>query len=165
MAMNAASKEIRRLAYISPAAVTISLGGFSWTGGMMEAPPGIADWLRARRMARRRATDCSLGSGWSFEWTSMTKAELTAENRPAYSRCKMIGESGWWGTHENQRSVEVLFVLLDIIGVVLGRLPLVHHVEVEAGVVGLDGLEERFESIVKAMYSKRPTTPARSVSI
>lgn len=95
MAMNAASKEIRRLAYISPAAVTISLGGSSWADGTVGAPPGIAVWLRVKRMARRRAADCSLGSGWSFEWTSMTKAELTAEKRPAYNRGKLIGGSGW----------------------------------------------------------------------
>jgi len=44
----------------------------------------MADWLRVRRIARRRAADCSLGLGWRLEWTSMTKAELTAENRPAY---------------------------------------------------------------------------------
>ena len=45
---------------------------------------GIADWLRVRRIARRSATDWSFGSGSSFDWTSMTNAELTAENRPAY---------------------------------------------------------------------------------
>ena len=88
----------------------------------------------------------------------MTKAELTAENRPAYSGGKMIGGRGWWGTHENQCSIEVLFVLLDIIHVVLGRLPLVHRVEVEARVVGLNGLEERSESITEAMSSKRSAT-------
>jgi len=44
----------------------------------------MADWLRVRRMARRRAADWSFGLGWRFEWTSMTKAELMAENRPAY---------------------------------------------------------------------------------
>ena len=43
----------------------------------------MADWLRVRRIARRRA-DYSLGLGWRLEWTSMTKAKLTAENRPAY---------------------------------------------------------------------------------
>jgi len=82
--MNAASREIRRLAYMSPVTVTISLGGSSWAGGTVGVSFGIADWLRVRRIARRRAADCSLGLGWSFEWTSMTKAELTAENRPAY---------------------------------------------------------------------------------
>ena len=50
----------------------------------MGVSPGIADWLRVRRIARRRATDWTFGSGWRFELTSMTKAELTAENRPAY---------------------------------------------------------------------------------
>ena len=44
----------------------------------------MADWLRVKRIARRRAVDCSFGSGRRLEWTSMTKVELTAENRPAY---------------------------------------------------------------------------------
>jgi len=82
--MNAASSEIRRLAYMSAVTVTISLGGFSWAGGMVGFSPGAIDWLRVRRIARRMAADCSLGSGSSFEWISMTKAELMAENRPAY---------------------------------------------------------------------------------
>jgi len=67
-----------------PETVTISLEGSSWSGGTVGVSPGIADWLRVRRIARRMAADCSLGSGWSFDWTSMTNAELTAENRPAY---------------------------------------------------------------------------------
>ena len=53
-------------------------------GGTVGVSLGMADWLRVRRMARRRAADCSLGLGLRFEWTSMTKAELTAENRPAF---------------------------------------------------------------------------------
>ena len=53
-------------------------------------------------------------------------------------------------THENQGGIEVLVVLLDIICIVLHCLPLVHRVEVEAVVVGLDGLEERFEGILEA---------------
>jgi len=40
--------------------------------------------LRVRRIARRRAADWSFRQRWSFEWTSMTKAGLTAENRPVY---------------------------------------------------------------------------------
>jgi len=69
---------------MSPVTVTISPGGSSWVGGTVGISFGIADWLRVRRIARRRAAVWSFGSGWSFEWTSMTKAELTAENRPAY---------------------------------------------------------------------------------
>lgn len=62
--------------------VTIPQGGPPWTGEGVSS--GTADWLRASRIARRRAADCSFGSGSSFGWTSMTKAELTAENRPAF---------------------------------------------------------------------------------
>ena len=53
-------------------------------------------------------------------------------------------------THKNQSGVEVLVILLDIVRIVLHRLPLVHRVEVEARVVGLDGLEERSECILEA---------------
>ena len=91
--MNAASKDINKLAYMSPVTVIISLGGSSWMGGIVGISFGMADWLRVRRMARRRAADCSPGSGSSFEWTSMTKAELTAENRPAYENGQMIPEN------------------------------------------------------------------------
>ena len=67
-----------------PVTVMISLGGSSWTGKAMGLPPGNVDWLRVRRIARRRAADSSFGSGSSFDCTSITNAELTAENRPAY---------------------------------------------------------------------------------
>jgi len=64
--------------------VTIPLDGSFGAGGTVGVSPGMADWLRVRRIARRRTADCSFGSGRRLEWTSMTKAELTAENRPAY---------------------------------------------------------------------------------
>jgi len=41
-------------------------------------------------------------------------------------------------THENERGVEVLVILLDVVYIVLGRLPLVHGVEVDVGVIGLE---------------------------
>jgi len=69
---------------MSPVTMTISLGGFSWAGGMVGVSAGAMDWLRVRRIARRMAVDCSFGSVSSFEWISMTNAELIAENRPAY---------------------------------------------------------------------------------
>lgn len=50
----------------------------------VEFSPGMEDWLRVRRMAQRSAAVCSFGSGSSFDWTPMTNAELTAENKPAY---------------------------------------------------------------------------------
>jgi len=146
---------------MSPVTVTISLGGFSWTGGTLGVSFGMADWLRVRRIARRRAADCSFGSDWSPEWTSMTKAELTAENRPAYKD----ELSGRWQrtieiTYEDQGGVEVLVVLFDIVRIILGRLLLVHGVEIETGVVVLDGLEECSESILETAFVQRRVVEA-----
>ena len=42
-------------------------------------------------------------------------------------------------THKYQGGIEVLVILLDTIGIVLNCLPLVHRIEVEAGIIGLDG--------------------------
>ena len=54
--------------------------------------------------------------------------------------------------------MRVLIILLYyVVGIVLHRLPLVHGVEAEAGVVGLDGLEEKSESIVKTTPIQRST--------
>lgn len=61
----------------------ISVGGPLHAGGVVECLSGMMDRLRLVRIAGRYASDRSLGSGWSFDWTPMTKAELTAENRPA----------------------------------------------------------------------------------
>jgi len=146
---------------MSPVTVTISTGGFSWAGGTAGDSFGIADWLRVRRIARRRAADCSFGLGWRPEWTSITKAELTAENRPAYKN----GLGGPWerttkAAYEDQGGVEVLVVLLNIVCVILDRLLLVHGVEIETGVIVLDGLEEYSESILKAMFVQRHVVEA-----
>ena len=65
-----------------------------------------------------------------------------------------------WATHENERGVEVLVILLDVVHIVLGRLPLVHGVEVDAGIIGLDGLEERSQSVLDATPIQRSTTQA-----
>ena len=84
IATNTASRAIRRLMFMRPVMVTISLGGSPGTGGTTGVSPGIADLLRVRRIVGRRAANWSFGSGWSCEWTSMTNAELKAENRPAW---------------------------------------------------------------------------------
>ena len=71
-----------------------------------------------------------------------------------------IGKKRRPETHEYQGGIEVLVVLLDVVGIVLGRLPLVHGVEVETGIVGLDGLKESSESILEATSSRRSTVQA-----
>lgn len=58
-------------------------------------------------------------------------------------------------TYENQDGIEVLMMSPDKIHIVLGRLPLVHHVEVEAGIAGLGGLVERSESILEPTHAQR----------
>ena len=61
-------------------------------------------------------------------------------------------------TDKYQGGIEVLVVLLDVVGIVLGRLLLVHCVEVEARIVGLDWLEESPESILEAVSGQQSTT-------
>ena len=62
----------------------------------------------------------------------------------------MVYRCGRWAAYEYQGGVEVLVILLDVVGIVLGRLPLVHGVEVEARIAGLDWLKESSESILEA---------------
>jgi len=83
IATNAAKRDIKKLAYRRFEVVMISVGGPFHAGGVIGSSSGAMDRLRLRRIARRYASDRSLGSGSSLDWTSMTKAELTAENRPA----------------------------------------------------------------------------------
>jgi len=61
-------------------------------------------------------------------------------------------------THKNQGGVEVLVVLLDVVHIVLGRLPLVHGVEVDTGIIGLDGLEEGSQGVLETTPSQRSET-------
>ena len=63
-------------------------------------------------------------------------------------------------TDEYQGGIEVLVVLLDVVGIVLSCLPLVHRVEVEARIIGLDGLEEGSESILEAGSGQRSAAQA-----
>ena len=63
-------------------------------------------------------------------------------------------ESRRWVAHEYQGGIEVLVILLDVVHVVLGRFPLVHGVEIDAGIVGLDGLEESSEGILEATFGQ-----------
>jgi len=53
-------------------------------------------------------------------------------------------------THEYQGGIEVLVVLLDVVGIILGCHLLVHGVEVDARIAALDRLEESSESILEA---------------
>ena len=90
----------------------------------------------------------------------MAKAKLTAENRPAYGN-EIIYENGWGATHEYQGGVEVLIILLDIVHAVLGRLLLVHRIEVEARIIGLDGSKESSENILEAVFGQRLVAQAK----
>ena len=54
----------------------------------------------------------------------------------------------------------VLVVLLDVVRIVLGRLPLIHGVEVDAMFTGLDWLEESSESVLEATSGKQSVAKA-----
>ena len=58
-------------------------------------------------------------------------------------------------THKNERNVEIIIVLLDVVCVVFSRLPLVDVVEVEARIVALDRFEEHFESMMETTAIQR----------
>ena len=57
-------------------------------------------------------------------------------------------------THENQGSVEILVVLLDVVGIILGCLLLVYRIEIKAGVVILEGLEKCSEGISETTIAR-----------
>ena len=78
--MNAASSEIKRLVYISLVTMVISAGVFSQAGENVAVSFGMADWLRVKRVARRRAADRSFGSSWRPELASTANREPTVEN-------------------------------------------------------------------------------------
>ena len=63
------------------------------------------------------------------------------------------GKSERWATHEYQCSIEVLVVPLDVVRIVLCRLPLVHGVEIESKIISLDGLERELGSYVRSAVS------------
>jgi len=63
-------------------------------------------------------------------------------------------------TYENQGGIEVLVILLDVVCIIVDRLLLVDRVEIEAGVVVLDGLEECPESILEAAIVQRHVVEA-----
>ena len=60
----------------------------------------------------------------------MMKAELTAENNPAYKTSKIVKGSTQQATHEYEGGIEVLAVLLDIFDIVLARFLVISRVEV-----------------------------------
>ena len=72
----------------------------------------------------------------------------------------MSGGRKWWGTNENQRSVEVLGTPLDIVHVMLSFPPLVYRKEVRTRITTRGGFEERSESLLEAMSIQRPATHA-----
>ena len=142
IATNVASRDISRFAHKISEVVMISVWRPLHAGGALRSPLGAIDRLRLRRIARRYASDRSVGSSWSLDWTSMTKAELTAENRPA-CECgqHIINRSTQRCTYEYQGGVEILVVFLHVFGIVLHRLSFVHGIEVKLGVVVLDWLQ------------------------
>ena len=84
--------------------------------------------------------DCSFRSGWRFETGGWKTDQPTGTGE--------ITEKQWRATHKNQCGIEVLVIPLDVVHIILDCLPPVHGVEVNAGIISLDGLKERLEGIL-----------------
>ena len=96
---------------------------------------------------------------------SITKAVVTAENRPA-CKCgqRLHSDRVVEETHEDQRVVEVFIVHLHAIGVVLHRLLFVRSVEIKSGVIVLDGPEVLPEFLSDAGVSGQFVGPRNQFS-
>ena len=66
-------------------------------------------------------------------------------------------------TDKYQGGIEVLVILLDVVGIILGHLPLVHCVEVDAGNISLDGLEERSQGALGGGEASSPDVHRSSI--
>lgn len=73
---------------------------------------------------------------------------------------KINDKSTRQAAHEYQGGIQVLVILLDVVRIVVSRLPLVHRVEIEPGVVVLDGLEERPEGVFQTAFIRRSAMQA-----
>lgn len=65
---------------------------------------------------------------------------------------EIIGEGGRTGKY--QGGIELLVILLDVVCIAFGRLPLVHDVEVKAGIIGLGWLKKSSESTLEAAFGQ-----------
>ena len=83
------------------------------------------------------------------------KAELTAENRPAYSSQTLVmrptAHRGRRRTHEDEGGVEILVILLRVFSVKLVGFLAIDCEEVGAWIAGPQRLEELFEGGMEAM--------------
>lgn len=86
--MNAERRDANKLAYSKLCTVIAVVEGPAHSGGVRSIPGNVElsmVWIRMRRSA----AVVSFGSGDRSVCTSMTNAELTAENRPA---CETVYE-------------------------------------------------------------------------
>ena len=78
-------------------------------------------------------------------------------------------------TYKYQSGIEILVILVDVLHIVLCRFSVVYCVEIESGIIGIDGLEERFESVLNTtvvqrlevqdiLYTERTTREAPTAS-
>ena len=95
-------------------------------------------WLRVRR--RLRIGRWGQVGAWNGCWWRMPswRPRIDPPARPG----KGINECTQWGMHENQGDIEILVIPLDIVRIGFCCLPLIHGMEVESWIVGLEGLKK-----------------------
>jgi len=108
----------------------------SWSGGCSTRGSGLVE---GKEGCAKEGCGLLVWIRFELRMDVDGKAELTAENRPAYEGKSSKPQDRANSRHEYQGGIGVLVVLLDIVRIVLRGL-LVHGIEIESGVIGLDGL-------------------------
>ena len=88
----------------------------------------------------------------------MANAEPTAMDKPAFENKSESYEGERQKTHEDHSGIDVLAILHVQVLIVFGCLPLVHRVEVKAGIVGLGGLKGGSGSILETASAQQSAT-------
>ena len=106
----------------------------------------------------------SFGSGSSLDWTSITKVERTAENRPAWLPSRVSAERMYFDRipHRNEGHIEILVLLLGVVFIEFEGLLAMDGEEVGARILGFQWLGGLVEGRVE-VYRRSDTLAGTAI--